>query len=114
MAIVQQEEITPYLLNTLRKAKSNLGNDCAEWLGVFAVYLLGQFEEQEAYPYLLDVLTWEESEIKELLGVILNEDYSSILYATFNGDINSLIDVILNKELDPFARVTALTTYLYF
>ncbi len=54
-AIAQQEELTPHLLDILDYAATNPEEvlDKNDFSCLYALYLLGQFREQRAYPLVI-------------------------------------------------------------
>lgn len=114
-AIRQKEEITPYLLDSLDAAYESVQND-GEYPGDlywYGMFLLAQLREQRAFPKLLRFLRLDTSQLDNLLGDTLTEEFSSILCATFDGDTGPLEEILRCERLDPFARNCALCVLLY-
>lgn len=107
-AVRQREEITPYLLQALDGAYESTQSEDGEYdsnLYFYGMWLLGQFQEQEAFPKILRFLTLDEETLDILIGDLLTSGMSSILYSTYNGDLDSLRAVAEDESLDPFARI---------
>lgn len=116
-AIENQEETTALLLKELDEILADtqiiLGN--SEYnLQIYALYLLAQFHEQAAFPKIIEFVSWPEETIDYILGDVVTEDLSSILYSTFNGDYELLKNVIENPSIDFYVRDAALNTYAAF
>ena len=77
----------------LESTKEHLGeiyNEEDEFFGyTYAYFLLAEFKEQKAFPYLIDLLNKDE----EIVEYILGDDYLGnlprLLASTYNGDDNA-------------------------
>lgn len=114
-AIEHKEEITPKLIEMLEYTKNNLDaiyNEEDEFFGyIYAIFLLAEFKEQKAFPYLIDLLNNEESIVEYILGDDYPEYLPRLLASTYNGDDNSLFSIIENKKLNEFIRSSVLQTF---
>lgn len=109
-AVRQRETITPVLLNALdtvyEKVQSEgegVYDDPAYDLSAYAIFLLAQFQEQKAFPKLLQLLTLD----RDGLDIVLDDIIScmgNILYSTYDGDLSAAKAIIANGNYDPFAR----------
>lgn len=111
----QREAITPYLLdaiNTVYQKVQEIGDEVCDDpsydLSYYALHLLSQFREQRAFPVFLNLLTLDADSLDVVLGDVLTETMSDMLYSTFNGDVAALQAVITDDALEPFARGAAL------
>lgn len=111
----QREAITPYLLdavNTVYQKVQEIGDEVCDDpsydLSYYALHLLSQFREQRAFPVFLQILTLDEDCLDIVLGDVLTETMSNMLYSTFNGDVAALQAVVTDGALEPFARGAAL------
>lgn len=119
-ALKKKEEIIPKLLEMLDYTKKHLddildGKD--DFFGyVFAYFLLAEFREVKAFPYLVDLVKHDD----EVLEFILGDDYLGtlprLLASTYNGDDEVIYSLIENEELDEFTRSAVLQVFaiLYF
>ena len=81
-------------------------------LHTYAMYLLAEFREKRAFPYLIALLKLSEDHISFLLGDILTEGFHRILLCAYdNENLRMLYDIIENEELDEFARNAAVRAY---
>ena len=112
----QREAVTPVLLDTLDRMWEKLHGEgyediCDEPgydLSYYGIFLLGQFREQAAFPKLLRILTLDEERLDLMLGDLITEGFSSVLYGTYDGSLSSIRAIICDTSLEPFARSAAL------
>ena len=94
-AIKNKEEITPKLLEMLEYTKNNLEKiyyEEDEFFGyTYAMFLLAEFKETRAFPYLIDLINRDEDE---------NEDI-----------VDYIFDIIENTDLNEFVRSSVLQTF---
>lgn len=114
-ALKHKEEITPKLLEMLKYTKENLEKiyyEEDEFFGyTYAYFLLAEFKEQKAFPYLIDLLNKDE----EIIDYIIGDDYPEyvprLLASTYNGDDKALFDIIENNQINEFVRCSTLQTF---
>lgn len=114
-AIEHKEEITPKLIEMLEYTKNNLDKiyyEEDEFFGyTYAYFLLAEFKEQKAFPYLIDLLNKDE----EIIDYIIGDDYPGyvprLLASTYNGDDKTLFDIIENNQINEFVRCSTLQTF---
>ena len=106
----QREAITPILLDALdtvyEKVQSEgdgVCDDPAYELSAYAFFLLAQFQEQKAFPKLLQMLTLDKDSLELEFGDMLF-CLGNILYSTYDGNISAAKDIIEDSGMDPFAR----------
>ncbi|MCI9246803.1 MAG: DUF1186 domain-containing protein [Clostridia bacterium] len=114
-ALEHKEEITPKLIEMLKYTKDNLekifyGED--GFFGyTYAYFLLAEFKEQKAFPYLIDLLYKDE----EIIDYIIGDDFPGyvprLLASTYNGDDKALFDIIENNQINEFVRCSTLQTF---
>lgn len=114
-AIKQKEEITPKLLEMLKYTKENLNSICHEedeFFGyTYAIFLLAEFKEQKAFPYLIDLLNNDEEVVEYIIGEDYPEYLPRLLASTYNGDDEAIFSIIENKGINEFIRSSALQTF---
>jgi hypothetical protein len=90
-----------------------LYEDSSEYsLHVYAMYLLAEFREKKAFPYLIAFLQLPEEYIDFVIGDCLTDNYHNLLFSTYDSEnLQMLLDTIENTELYEWARVAALNTY---
>ena len=114
-AIEHKEEITPKLIEMLEYTKNNLYKIYYEEDGffgyIYAYFLLAEFKEQKAFPYLIDLLNKDE----KIIDYIIGDDYPGcvprLLASTYNGDDKALFDIIENNKINEFVRCSTLQTF---
>ena len=114
-ALKHKEEITPKLIEMLEYTKNNLEKiygEEDEFFGyTYAYFLLAEFKEQKAFPYLIDLLNKDE----EIIDYIIGDDYPGyvprLLASTYNGDDKALFDIIENNQINEFVRCSTLQTF---
>lgn len=114
-AIEHKEEITPKLIEMLEYTKNNLEKiygEEDEFFGyTYAYFLLAEFREQKAFPYLIDLLNKDE----EIIDYIIGDDYPGyvprLLASTYNGDDKALFDIIESNQINEFVRCSTLQTF---
>lgn len=115
-AIAKKESITPFLLGVLKEALHNLcdiieHDNYQEHL--YAMYLLAQFREKQAYPLIIELISFPGEIPHAILGDVLTEDLSRILASVAGNEIEPLKRVIENPHLNEYSRAacqTALVT----
>ena len=113
-AMNAKEEITPILLEELDKiiACPEIVTENPDYmLHTYAIYLLAQFREKKAFTRIIDLIAFTPEEVEAFFGDILTEGLPSILYSTFDGDLNSLQSIIENPLLNIYVRSAALDVY---
>ena len=117
-AVRHKEEITPILLESLdmvyEKVLSEGEGVCdipAYELAAYAIFLLAELREQQAFPKLLRLLTLDSDDLDLVLGDELSH-MGSILYSTYNGDLSGAKEILSNHNLYPFAREEVLNFML--
>jgi hydrogenase maturation protease len=108
-AVAQREAITPELLEVLRKASSGEANavENQDDSPLMACYLLAEFREKRAFPDLVRICKLPDERIEALLGETITAGLPSILASVFDGDLESLLDIIFYRKAYEFARGSA-------
>lgn len=114
-AINKKEKMIPKLLDMLEYTKNNLLDICYEedpFYGyIYAFFLLAQFKEPKAFPYLIDLLHQDEETVEHIIGDDYTDYLPRLLASTYNGDDDALFEIIENEEIDEFIRSCALHTF---
>jgi hypothetical protein len=108
-AVRQQEEITPHLLEILRDTiddPEERGD--GEESHLYALYLLAQFKETQAYPLVVELASLPDDVVEFLLGDIVTEDLPAILASVSGGDISGIQELIEDEELNEWVRSSAI------
>ena len=114
-AIQQKEKITPKLLEMLEYTKNNLDEICNEeneFFGyIYAIFLLAEFKEKKAFPYLINFLNKDEQVVEFIIGDDYTEYVPRLLASTYNGDDKALFNIIENTQINEFVRCSTLQTF---
>ena len=118
-AIKHKAEITPKLLEMLEYTKNNLEKiyyEEDEFFGyIYPIFLLAEFKETKAFPYLIDLINRDEDENEDIVDYIIRDDYPEylprLLASTYNGDDKALFDIIENNALKEFVRSSVHQTF---
>ena len=109
-AIEKKEEITPELLKMLKYAVENAEKAATDeyWGHTYALYLLAQFGNKEAYPLFIELLSLPDDTLWALLGEL--DGWDSVLASVSCGDDSMILQLIENDNIDEYARCVALNS----
>lgn len=113
-AVNMREEITEILLKELDKiiVSPEIAIENQNYmLHIYSIYLLAQFRDKTAFKRIVDLISFTPDYVDSLLGDVITERLSSILYSTFDGNLNLLQAIIENQLLNIYARGAALDVY---
>lgn len=114
-AIEKQEAITPLLLATLEKWQDNL-EELSElpdyFLHIYALFLLAQFQETQAYPLIIEFFSKSGDIALDVSGDIVTEDLGRILATVSDGNIDPLKQLIENSQVNEYVRSAALNSLM--
>lgn len=119
-ALAQQETITPFLLQVLAmtpeelevqyQTEDNKDADTAYYTFDFALYLLGQFREQQAFLPILKFFLTPGDLTQDITGDIVTDGLGELLAATYNGDVSALTGVVSDIQVNSYVRIAAIET----
>lgn len=103
--VEHREEAVPYLRGAVEKALRE-GKELEEeyQLHFYALYLLGEFEDRESFPRIMELVSLPGDTLELLIGDTITEGLKDILYHTYNGDIGLLKKAAVNEQANEFAR----------
>ncbi len=110
LAIKIQNEITPYLIDVLKKVAANpieylkREKDLTDY---FALLMLGCFKEPRAHEFILDIARLPDRIPQDLFGEIITDDLSVLLLRTCDGSAESIKSFIEDKEANSTVRGAA-------
>jgi hypothetical protein len=114
-AIVEQVAITPILLATVEEWKSKL-EELAErpnyFLHMYAMYLLAQFRESQAYQPIVEFFSVPGEISMDVTGDLVTEDLGRILASVCDGDIEPIQQLIENRQANEYVRSSALSSLI--
>lgn len=109
-------EITPHLIGILDTVLSDPEpyiEDEDRLDHVYAVILLGHFEESRAHDVIVDILSIPGNISYQLFGDLVTENFPAILFQTCGGSLARLRSLALNKDAYDFCRGSALQAMVY-
>ncbi|MBT7463549.1 MAG: DUF1186 domain-containing protein [Bacteroidetes bacterium] len=109
-AIERKEEIIPELLKMLKYTVENAEKAATDeyWGHTYALYLLAQFGNKEAYPLFIELLSLPNDTLWALLGEL--DGWDSVLASVSCGDDSMILQLIENDNIDEYARCVALNS----
>ena len=114
-AIAEQEAITPILLATVTEWKSKL-EELSErpnyFLHLYAMYLLAQFKESQAYLPIVEFFSVPGDISMDVTGDLATEDLGRILASVCDGNIEPIKQLIENRQANEYVRSSALSSLI--
>jgi|ERR1700722_5212280 len=111
-AIAKKTQITPYLLQILEDALNRIDEIIEDdnYQGhLYAMYLLAQFREERAYPYLIQLFSFPGEIPHAIAGDVLTEDLSRIFASVCGDHIDPLLSLIENVSINEYVRAACQT-----
>lgn len=100
-----REEALPYLRGAIEKVLEERDELEENYLlHFYAFYLLGEFQDKEFFPKLMEMVCLPGDELDYAIGDAMTEGLKDVLYNTYNGDIELLKAAIMNEQVDEFVR----------
>lgn len=110
-AIEEKEIVVPRLLQVIEDAAKDIqriDDDAAYMLHIYAMYLLAQFRETDAYLPIVEFFSIPGDVTMKVTGDVVTEDLGRILASTFNGDVEPLKSLIEDKSVNEYVRSAGL------
>ena len=109
-AVIQQEAITPLLLDIIEGVANNPKSIDDTHAYFFALFLLAQFKESKAYPLIIKYFGGLGLDITELdpTGDLVTESLHKILASVCDGDLCLIKQLIEDSKVNVFVRDAAL------
>lgn len=98
--------MTPEELETQYQAEDDKGEDTVYYTFDFALYLLGQFREQQAFLPILKFFLTPGDLTQDITGDIVTDSLGELLAATYSGDISALTGVVSDEQVSDLAQRT--------
>jgi hypothetical protein len=114
-AIEQREAITPELLRVVEAVAENpeqYARREGQMLHVFALYLLAQFREKRAYPFVVKMFSTPGETPFDLVGDTVTEGLKRILGSVYDGDPVPLQSLVENEAANGYVRNAALFAFV--
>jgi hypothetical protein len=105
MCLLRMEEAAPALRTVLARAAD--GEELSEdesTLLFRGLYILGGARDTVSCPSLLRLLRRPEGELDQLLGDAVTESMAQIVAGVFDGDVDALFGLIVERSVDQFVR----------
>lgn len=112
-AIAKRSQITPYLLEILEDAITRIDEIIEDdnYQGhLYAMYLLAQFREERAFPYLIHLFSFPGDIPHAIAGDVLTEDLSRILASVCGKNYSALMSLIENVSVNEYVRAACQTS----
>lgn len=111
-AIGKRAQITPHLLEILDDSINRIDEileDDSYQGHLYAMYLLAQFREERAFPYLVKLFSFPGEIPHAIAGDVLTEDLARIFASVCGNDYGTLLTLIENSSLNEYVRAACQT-----
>ncbi len=100
-----REASIPHLRQAVLKAlEEGYDLDQEYLLHFYALFLLGEFQDREFFPKLIELISLPDDLPDYLLGDIITSNLKDILYNTYNGNLELLTKTISDSSINEFIR----------
>ena len=114
-AIEQREAITPELLRVVEAVAEHPEHYTrreGQMLHLFALYLLAQFREKRAYPFVMRMFSAPGETPFELAGDTVTERLSRIFASVYDGNPTPLQELVENEAANEYVRNAAIGAFV--
>ena len=114
-AIEQREAVTPELLRVLEAVAENpeqYARREGHMLHIFALYLLAQFREKRAYPFVVKMFSAPGETPFELAGDTVTERLNRIFASVYDGNPIPLQELVENEAANEYVRDAAMDAFV--
>lgn len=114
-ALTLQKEVTPHLIGILEELARDPERYVEEerYANIYASALLSHFCEPCAHRPLIRAFSLSRDQIDALWGDISTETLPAMLLNTCNGSIEAIQELVRDRNVDEYVRVSAMTTITY-
>lgn len=112
--ISRKEEFIPELIEILRSAKDNYNKILGKpnyFLHIYAAYLLAQFNEEQSFSLIIDLISLPDEIVFKIFGDVVTEDLHRILASVCKGNIYPVKELLENENINEYIRVAAIKTF---
>lgn len=112
-AVERRDEVTPELLRTLEETVNRAAQLDAEsdyMAHLYAMFLLAQFRETRAYPFVVRFASLPGDLLDSLCGDFITEDLGAVLASVCGGELAAIQSLIENDATDEWVRGAALSS----
>lgn len=104
-----KEKAIPYLREAIQKALDERDELDKEYqLHFYALFLLGEFQDREFFPKIVELISLPEEVLDYLIGDATTSGLPDVLYNIYNGDLDLLKHDIMDVSINEFARAAML------
>lgn len=110
-AIAKRKQITPHLLAILEDATIRVDEVIEDdnYQGhLYAMYLLAQFREQAAYPFIVELFSYPGEIPHAIAGDVLTEDLSRIIASVCGENLTPIKELLENRSINEYVRAACL------
>lgn len=110
-----REAATPYLLDAIRNTDEVLDellSDEDYFLPLYALFMLAQFRETEAYPLVYKLFSADGEKLDEAFDDFITGDFLKVLASVSGGDTSFINQLIEDEEVYEYVRTAAISSWL--
>lgn len=110
-----RELTTPFLLEAIRnpeKVFDKILNEDEYFLPFYALFMLAQFREPEAYPLVYELFSADAEKVNDAFDDFITEDLQRVLASVSGGDVSLINRLIEDENVYEFVRSAATDSYL--
>jgi len=96
------------VLEAVARAPDSFASDGDRMIHIYAMYLLAQFRESQAYPLLVRIFSAPGDLAFDLAGDVVTDDLGTILASVSDGDIGGMTSLVENERANEYVRAAAL------
>ncbi len=114
--IDNQKESTPYFLDAIRDTEECLEKLIEEEdyiLPYYAVFMLAQFREKEAYPLIYELFSADAEKVDDAWGDLITSGFGQIIASVCDGDVDLINKLIEDDDVDEYVRSAAMDSWVY-
>jgi hypothetical protein len=114
-AITLKDEITPHLIRILEDiaAEPPVYGEKEHYANVYAVALLGYFQEPGAHLPIIRAFCINDEEREELWGDMVTETLPALLFLTCGNSLDAIKNLVLNQDVYVYVRGAAVDALTY-
>ncbi|EDK34259.1 DUF1186 family protein [Clostridium kluyveri] len=112
--ISRKEEFIPELIEILRSAEDNYNEILGKpnyFLHIYAAYLLAQFNEEQSFSLIIDLISLPDEIVFKIFGDVVTEDLHRILASVCKGNVQPVKELLENENVNEYIRVAAIKTF---
>ncbi|MDA1325327.1 MAG: DUF1186 domain-containing protein [Proteobacteria bacterium] len=108
------DQVVPGFLDLLRYYAGNPSlTDDRDGALFFIIHILGELGDTRAFGPLMDFLSGDQQQVKEILGEAITETLPRVLIGVFDGQTDRLYGVMNDPSVDEYVRHAAFMTWVH-